>query len=248
MDRFMLHKLQVLIERARRAYDQYEYHTIYHGLYNFCTVDLSALYLDILKDRLYTSPARSADRRSAQTVLFSLLDALARLMAPILPFTAEEVWQHLAAFPGKAASIHLADLPAARPELMDELLAERWERLFRIRGEVTKALEEARARKEIGHALDAAVTLAAEGDLYRRLAPHAAELRSVFIVSAAEVVEGPPAAGAFQASSEVQGLFVLVRPAPGRKCARCWVYETSVGEDANHPLLCGRCCSALAAV
>ena len=149
------------VEKARRAYDGYEFHLVYHALHNFCAVDLSALYLDILKDRLYTSPAASRERRSAQTVLHALLDALARLMAPILSFTAEEIWQHMPAAPGKAASIHLALLPAVDAALVDADLAERWELLLRVRGEVTKALEEARAKKEIGHALDAAVTIAA---------------------------------------------------------------------------------------
>ena len=173
IDRFTLHKLQLLVEKARRAYDLYEYHTIYHALHNFCAVDLSALYLDILKDRLYTSPAASRERRSAQTVLHALLDTLARLMAPILPFTSEEIWQHMPAAPGKPASIHLALLPAVDAALVDADLAERWELLLRVRGEVTKALEEARVKKEIGHALDAAVTIAADAELYARLAPYA---------------------------------------------------------------------------
>jgi isoleucyl-tRNA synthetase len=246
MDRFMLHKLQLLVEKARRAYDAYEYHTLYHGLYNFCTVDLSALYLDILKDRLYTSPARSAERRSAQSVLFALLDALARLMAPILPFTAEEIWQHLPEFDGKAASVHLGRLPDPDPGLKDEALAARWEEVYRVRGEVTKALEEARVRKLIGHALDASVTLSAPAELYARLAPYAAELRAVFIVSAADLREGPPPEGAYR-SSEIPGLAVQVAAAPGIKCARCWVHETTVGEDPAHPSICGRCRSALAA-
>jgi isoleucyl-tRNA synthetase len=244
IDRFMLHKLQLLIEKARRAYEGYEFHTIYHGLYNFCTVDLSALYLDILKDRLYSSPARSAARRSAQTVLFSVLDALARLMAPILPFTAEEIWQHMPAGAAKPASIHLAGLPQPRAELRDDALAERWEKLLRVRAEVTKALEDARVRKLIGHALDAAVTIAADGELYAELAPYAAELRSVFIVSSAEVRQAAVLDGAFQ-SAEIPGLSIQVQAAAGQKCARCWVYATTVGENPAHPTLCSRCRAAL---
>ncbi len=123
IDRFTLHRLQLLVEKARRAYDLYEYHTIFHALHNFCAVDLSAFYLDILKDRLYTSPAKSRERRSAQTVLHTLTDTLCRLMAPILPFTAEEIWQHLAAAPGRVPSVHLAQLPAPQPERMDAPLA-----------------------------------------------------------------------------------------------------------------------------
>jgi len=244
IDRFTLHKLQLLVEKARRAYDLYEYHTIYHALHNFCAIDLSALYLDILKDRLYTSPARSLERRSAQTVLFTLLDTLARIMAPILPITAEEIWRHMPAVPNKVASIHMALLPAPDAACMDARLAERWERLLQVRGEVTKALEEARVKKLIGHALDAAVTLSADGELYEALAPYAAELRSLFIVSAAELLKDAALAGAVE-SAEVKGLSIRVEPAAGPKCERCWVHETSVGASAEHPGICGRCRTAL---
>jgi isoleucyl-tRNA synthetase len=246
IDRFTLHKLQLLVEKARRAYDLYEYHTIYHALHNFCAIDLSALYLDILKDRLYTSPARSLERRSAQTVLNMLLDTLARIMAPILPMTAEEIWRHMPAVPDKAASIHMALLPAPEAALMDAKLAERWERLLQVRGEVTKALEEARVKKLIGHALDAAVTLSAGGELYEALAPHAAELRSLFIVSAAELLKDATLEGAVE-SAEVKGLSIRVEPAAGPKCERCWVHETSVGASAEHPTICDRCRTALGA-
>jgi isoleucyl-tRNA synthetase len=246
LDRFTLHKLQQLVEKSLRAYDLYEYHTIYHALHNFCAVDLSALYLDILKDRLYTSPAAAIERRSAQTVLCTLLDVLARLMAPILPFTAEEIWQHTPGAREKAASIHLALLPTAEPGFKDDPLAERWERLLKVRAEVTRALEDARAKKQIGHALDAAVTLAAADELYAELAPYAGELRSLLIVSHATLVKGDPPAGSV-ASSEVEGLSVRVQPAAGRKCERCWIHEDSVGESPEHPTICGRCRTALGA-
>jgi isoleucyl-tRNA synthetase len=244
IDRFTLHKLQLLVEKARRAYDLYEYHTIYHALHNFCAIDLSALYLDILKDRLYTSPARSLERRSAQTVLYRLLDTLARIMAPILPFTAEEIWRHMPAVPNQAASIHLTLLPAPDATLMDGRLAERWERLLQVRAEVTKALEAARVRKLIGHALDACVILSANNTLYTELAPYAAELRSLFIVSAAELLKDAPLDGATE-STDVKGLKIRIEPAAGRKCERCWVHETSVGESPEHPTICGRCRKAL---
>jgi isoleucyl-tRNA synthetase len=244
IDRFALHRLQLLVEKARRAYDLYEYHTIFHALHNFCAVDLSALYLDILKDRLYTSPAKSVDRRSAQTALYILADALCRLMAPILPFTSEEIWRHMPAAPGKPASVHLALLPAPRPEFMDEQLAARWEQLLAVRGEVTKALEAARAQKLIGHALDAAVTLSVDGELYGRLKPYVADLRTLFIVSAAELLQDAPLEGAF-VSAEIEGLKVRVQPAAGEKCQRCWVYETTVGHNPEHPAICGRCAKAL---
>ncbi len=245
IDRFTLHRLQLLVDKARRAYDLYEYHVIFHALHNFCAVDLSALYLDILKDRLYTSPAKSVARRSAQTVLHTLADALCRLMAPILPFTAEEIWQHMPATPGRVPSVHLSQLPAPQPESMDAPLAERWEPLLAVRGEVTKALEAARAQKLIGHALDAAVTLSVDRELYDRLARYTADLRSIFIVSAADLAQDATLAGAFE-STEIKGLKVRVQPAAGEKCHRCWVHETSVGENPQHPTICARCTKALA--
>jgi isoleucyl-tRNA synthetase len=245
IDRFTLHRLQLQVEKARRAYDLYEYHTIFHALHNFCAVDLSAFYLDILKDRLYTSPAKSRERRSAQTVLHTLTDTLCRLMAPILPFTAEEIWQHLAAAPGRVPSVHLAQLPAPQPERMDAPLAERWEQLLTVRGEVTKALESARAQKRIGHALDAAVTLSVDGALYDRLTRYSEDLRSIFIVSAAELVKDRPLEDAFE-SVEIKGLKIRVQPAPGGKCDRCWVHETSLGQNPEHPTICARCTQALA--
>ena len=244
IDRFTLHKLQLLVEKGRRAYDQYEYHIIYHALHNFCTIDLSALYLDILKDRLYISPPQSLERRSAQTVLYSLLDALCRLIAPILPMTAEEIWRHMPAVPEKAASVHTTLLPTADADWMDSALAERWEGLLRVRSEVTRALEEARAKKLIGHGLDASVTLSVSGALYESLAPYVAELRSLFIVSSVALLKEALLPGAFE-SVEVEGLKIQVEPAAGKKCERCWVYDASVGDFAEHPTICRRCRSAL---
>jgi isoleucyl-tRNA synthetase len=245
IDRYTLHRLQLLVEKARQAYDLYEYHIIYHALHNFCTVDLSALYLDILKDRLYTSPPQSLERRSAQTVLYTLVDFLCRLMAPILPFTAEEIWRHMPAVADKAASVHLTLLPSPDPALIDPALAERWEVVLSVRSEVTKALEAARVQKRIGHALDAAVTLSVDGELYAKLAPYAADLRSFFIVSAAELLKDTLLEEAFE-SLEVKGLRVRVQPAAGKKCDRCWIHETSVGQNPEHPTICGRCRAALA--
>ncbi len=247
IDRFTLHRLQRLVEKARRSYDLYEYHTIYHALHNFCTVDLSALYLDILKDRLYTSPAQSAARRSAQTVLHMLLDALCRLMAPILPFTAEEIWQHLPASGARPASVHLALLPEPDDALTDEALAERWEKLLRVRAEVTRALEDARAQKLIGHALDAEVILSAPDGLHAELEPYGRDLRSFFIVSAARLLKDADLQEAVE-SADIKGLKIRVQPAASPKCERCWVHESSVGESPEHPAICRRCRDALAEI
>jgi isoleucyl-tRNA synthetase len=165
-------------------------------------------------------------------------------MAPILPFTAEEIWQHMPAAPGKTASIHLSRLPEPDADLRDEPLAARWERLLQVRGEVTKALEEARVQKRIGHALDASVTLSAGAELYAMLAPDTADLRSVLIVSAAELRQDAALDGAWE-SADIEGLKIRVQAAAGKKCERCWVHETSVGEIPEHPTICGRCRDAL---
>ncbi len=244
IDRFALHKLQELTELVRRAYEEFDFHVIYHRLYNYCTLDLSAFYLDILKDRLYTSPAGSRGRRSAQTVMYTIVEAMARLMAPILVFSAEEIWAHLPDRPGKEESIHMATLPKAHTEWTDEVLQKNWERLLAVRGEVTKALEAARARKLIGHPLDAAVTLSVKEELHAALAPYTEELRSIFIVSQATLVADVNFDDAYT-SAEVEGLQVLVERAAAKKCERCWVHDITVGTFDDHPTICHRCKDSL---
>ena len=245
IDRFALHRLQSLIQRARKAYDTYEFHLIYHSLYNFCTVDLSAFYLDILKDRLYTSPQTSVERRSAQTVLFTLADTMVRLMAPVLPFTAEEIWKFMPKRENSEASVHLAALPTALAEFQDAELAEKWQRIIEVRGEVSKAVEGARAEKRVGHSLDAAVTISADEGLYQLLNPYSQELRSILIVSQVTLVMAQDLPGAY-VSPEVEGLQIGVQPAEGDKCERCWVHDPAVGTLPEHPTICPRCQKALA--
>ena len=244
IDRYALHKLQLLIEKGRQAYDAYDFHVIYHALYNYCTLDLSAFYLDILKDRLYTSPPGSVERRSSQSVLYLTLDAIVRLMAPLLPFTSDEIWQYMPERNGRNSNIHLSLLPEVNTAYIDEVLDERWELLLKIRGEVTKALETARAQKLIGHPLDAAVTLSVQGDIYDRLNPLAADLRSLLIVSKATLVADEEMEDAFR-SEDVDGLYIGVEPAQGDKCERCWVHDTTVGSHSAQPTICQRCMEAL---
>jgi isoleucyl-tRNA synthetase len=239
IDRYALHSLQGLIGRARNAYETFEFHVIYHALFNYCTLDLSAFYLDILKDRLYTCPPASLERRSAQTALYRIADNLARLMAPIMAFTAEEIWRYLPDGSGTRESIHLALLPETDASLIDEALAEQWRVIKSVRAEVTKALEEARARKIIGHSLDAAVTVGLSEALYNQVAPYREDLRSILIVSSADMLQGD-IEGAFH-SEDVEGIAVRVETAQGEKCSRCWVHEPSVGQNADHPEICSRC-------
>jgi isoleucyl-tRNA synthetase len=244
IDRFALHTLQKLTQRLCKAYEDYEFHIIYHRLYNYCVIDLSSFYLDILKDRLYISPPVSLERRSAQTVLHIILDMVAKLMAPILPFTAEEIWSFTPQLNGKENSIHMAALPAVNSDWLDDSLSQRWEQLLVIRGEVTKALEEARANKLIGHPLDAAVSIFAPEDLYQALLPYADDLRTILIISKASLVNDAKPEGAFE-SQEVKNLFILVEPAEGEKCERCWIHEPTVGTNSEHPTICNRCLGIL---
>jgi len=166
-------------------------------------------------------------------------------MAPILPFTSDEIWQYMPAKNGRESSIHLAALPKINPAFKDEVLFKRWEFLLQIRSEATKALEEARAKKLIGHPLDASVTISAKGDVYDTLQPWADKLRSLLIVSQATLVKDEALEGALQ-SEEIEGVFIRVEPAPGEKCERCWVFDTSVGSHPEQATICDRCWDALA--
>ena len=240
IDRFALHKLQDLVEKAQGAYASFDFHVIYHSLYNYCTLDLSAFYLDILKDRLYTSPPDSIARRSAQTVIYSILDSIVRLMAPLLPFTAEEIWKYMPAREENDASIHLAEFPSVKEVWTDERLARVWEQVLDVRKEVTKVLEDARTAKVIGHSLDASIIIAADPALYDLLAPYAEDLRSIFIVSEARLVKAQDAGDGF-ATGEIEGLSVRVASAGSAKCERCWVHDPAVGSNSEHPTICPRC-------
>lgn len=244
LDKYVLHRLQEIIEKTLVAYDIFEFHTIYHTLYNYCTLDLSAFYLDILKDRLYTSPAESTERRSAQTVIHILLDSIVRLMAPILSFTAEEIWKLMPEKKDKEASIHLESLPVVDEKLKDSELADKWKRILGVRKEVTKAIEEARDKKLVGHSLDAAVTIFADNNLYEELFPYKEDLRSIFIVSNAELINGKELPEIWK-SNEIDGLAIQVEPASGAKCERCWIHDPSIRPDSKYPNVCSRCQSVM---
>jgi isoleucyl-tRNA synthetase len=179
--------------------------------------------------------------------MYIVLDTLVKLMAPLLPFTAEEIWEHMPDQGQNASSVHLTQLPEPTPEFEDEDLAQKWEQVLMVRGEVTKALEEARNKKLVGHPLDAAVTIAAKETLYNTMLPHADDLRYIFIVSEAELLKDKELEGAF-VSKDVEGLSIKVEKASGEKCERCWVHDTSVGTNAKHPTICSRCQDALAKI
>jgi isoleucyl-tRNA synthetase len=237
IDRFILHRLQQLTERVRAAYRDYEFHVLYHSLHNFCAVDLSAFYLDVLKDRVYTSRRTSRLRRSAQTAMYEVLCGLVKLMAPVLSFTADEVWRYLP-MPDRPASVHLTEFPEVRQDLVDEGLAREWERLLTIRDQILRALEMARKERRIGSAQEAAVEVQADGEQFEFLSGHREELETICIVSHLTVGRG-------QAEAGRSDLTVRVDRAPGRKCQRCWNFRESVGVSATHPMLCDRCAGVL---
>jgi isoleucyl-tRNA synthetase len=229
IDRWALAELNRVTKEVLAAYEAFEFHNVYRALYNFATVTLSARYFDIIKDRLYTFAPRNKARRSAQTVLLQIGDALARMLAPILVFTADEIWENL---PNRTEpSIHVALFPTANDESHEALFAE-WDRLFAIRDDVLRALEEARVAKQIGSSLEAKVTLRASGDTLQLLQKHQKDLRYVFIVSQIEVLEG-------------SGASIAISVADGKKCERCWNYSNRVGESDRYPTVCERCVAAL---
>jgi isoleucyl-tRNA synthetase len=233
LDRWALARLHQLVERCTQAYERYDFHIIYHSVYQFCTVDLSAVYFDILKDRLYTAAATSPARRSAQTALWTILHHLVRLLAPLLPFTTEEVWQQMRPVANLPESVHLADFPAPAAEWSDAGLLAKWDRLLGFREQVSKALEAARQEGRAGNSLEARLDLGAGPDDHAFLAAMAGELRYIFIVSDVVLSEssGQPAGQ----------LDVTVTRAAGAKCDRCWNYSQQVGGFADFPTVCERC-------
>ena len=232
IDRYAIHKLQALIDQVTLAYEQNEFHRVYHSVHNYCSVDLSSLYLDILKDRLYASAAASVERRSAQTALYEILSSLIRMLAPIIAHTAEEVWQQL---PGdKAESVFLAKFPKVDPELMDVELAEKWAMILEVRDKVLLALEDARQKGTIKKPLESRVKLSVPSDTYELLRKYEKELPSIFIVSQVELVN----CGEGEVQTEI------LQPL-GAKCDRCWLILESVGNHSDHPTLCDRCYEAI---
>jgi isoleucyl-tRNA synthetase len=235
IDRWILSRTQRFSSEVTAAYERYDFCGAYHRLHNFCAVELSSLYLDVIKDRLYTSGAGSAERRSAQTAICGIFEALVKLSAPILAFTAEEAWQARPQAGDRQASVHLADWPASDEELMDESLDAEWERLLEVRKEVSKALEVARQGNMVGNALEAEVTIAcADEDELRFLQNKRGLLADLFIVSQV-VLEKAAATGGARARE------ARVARAKGVKCARCWKYSVSVGDSEDHPAICRRC-------
>jgi isoleucyl-tRNA synthetase len=229
VDRYILSKLQKLIQRILKAYDEFEFHVVYHSIYSFCVNDLSALYLDLSKDRLYCGGTNALDRRSAQTVMDEILKALIKLLAPILSYTTEDIHKYYRG----SGSVFLLKMPKVNQDLVDDKLEEKWEVILKYRQKAYQVLEEARNNKIIAASLEAQVELFAEGNELNILKSVEADLPMIYIVSGISLSSGSAAP--------------KVSPAAGKKCERCWTYKTSVGENSTHPTLCDRCASVVTA-
>jgi isoleucyl-tRNA synthetase len=244
IDQYMLRQAWALARDVRTAYGEFAFHKIYHRVNHFCVVDLSSFYFDIIKDRLYTYAPNSTGRRSAQTVVWRIAEAMARLLAPILSFTCEEVWQHLPNTSNRLDSVHLAQFPEAAEMLGQASIPEDdpqqqqdWTTLLALREQVMKALEEERNSKRIGKSLEAQLTITAADPAYSVLARYKDQLRYLFIVSAVNLVQG--------SGNGTGGVHVEVKKADGQKCERCWNYSPHVGEDKTYPSVCERCSAVL---
>jgi isoleucyl-tRNA synthetase len=236
LERWVLHRTHAFAERVRAAYDAYEFHVIYHALNNFCSVDLSALYLDVRKDRLYCERPGGPERRATQTVLHAVLDALVRLVAPVLSFTADEVWRAMPAV--SEPSVFLAGFPDVPAAWRDDALAGTFDRLLAVRAAVTKAIEEARRAGTVRQGTEARIVLGATGELGALVASRLADLPALFVV--ADVAMGDGGAE----SPLLGGLRVGVESAAGGKCERCWLTRPLASDD-RHPTLCARCAAVV---
>jgi isoleucyl-tRNA synthetase len=244
LDRWIMIRLQELIKKVTAAFEKYEYHRVYHDVHNFCTVEMSSLYMDITKDRLYTDGTDSLSRRSAQSTLYDIMMALVVMLAPILPHTSEEVWQFLPDKVRTEESVFLADWPEAVKEYYDEDLNAKWDSLLSIRKDVSKALELARADKKIGNSLEAAVELKGNSESQQKLLESELEqLADLFIVSQVDLNNNLNEEENHQGTES--SVLVKVKEARGEKCDRCWKYDESVGTHEEHPDICDRCAAVV---
>ncbi len=254
IDRWALSRLQGLIKKVTSAYETFDFHEAFRSLYQFCIVDMSAFYLDILKDRLYTFKPDSPERRAAQWVLYNILVDMTRLMAPVLSFTAEEIWSYIPARPPSTqitheqrveCSVFLSGFPLVNDEFIDLELEKRWDKLIVIRNEANKALEIKRKEKFIGNALEAKLVLYPPEEFYRLLQDYRDFLPALFIVSDVELQPSKLRTPDTSESTEVKDLFIKVEKAQGEKCERCWNRRLTVGNFKEHPHICEQCFNAI---
>lgn len=238
IDKWALTRLNKLIKDCTNNYDNYNFSNCYHDINQFCVSDMSNFYLDIIKDRLYTSKPDSKERRSAQTTMYIILDALVKILTPMICFTAEEIWKAMKhKSDEQVESVMLTDFPKANDMYDNEELSAKWDKILKLKDLVAKELENARAEKTIGHSLNAKVTIFANDDEYNFLKENIDLLRTVFIISDLEVLKNE--------RKDEEKLGIKVEQAHGEKCERCWMYSTTVGEDKENPTICHRCSEAL---
>ena len=260
LDKWALMHMQLLKQKVEAAYDAYDFHVLYHAIHNFCTVEMSSFYLDIIKDRLYSNKVDAKVRRSAQTAMHEILLDLVVMLSPVLSFTMEEVWQFMKKPANAPESVQMMEWPKAKLEYVDEALETKWDNFIEIRSEITKVLEGARREKTIGNSLDAKVELYATGEALAILKSVEDQLATLLIVSEAKLIEVHADAinedkcwrmaeiikGAIEPQATTrEDLKVAVSPASGEKCERCWIYSDTVGKDADHPTLCARCAAVM---
>jgi isoleucyl-tRNA synthetase len=244
IDRWAMSRLQSFTGKVIAAYESFDFHEVFHSIYNFCIVDMSSFYLDVLKDRLYTFRADSADRRAAQWVLLQILSSITRLMAPILSFTAEEVWQNMRNGAEKREdSVFLSSFPEADERYYNERLEKKWDDLFLLRSEVNKAIEIKRAERFLGNSLEAGIILRLPGIYKDLISENRDFLPTFFIVSAVELTD-ETMDGSYR-SEEIEGLEIRVEKAAGAKCERCWNRREAVGSFDDAPDICDRCHKAI---
>lgn len=248
IDKWALGKTYGLLEKVNDSYKNYEFHMMFHAIHNFCVVDMSNFYLDIIKDRLYTSKPESQVRKSAQTSMYIILDALVRMLAPVLSFTTEEIWGFMPHVESDdTESIQLNDWPVLDEVYSNKELLDKWKKIIKIRSDVSKALETARANKVIGHSLNAKVTIFADEETYDFVDSIKDSLVTIFITSGFELKTLAEASDAENliTGEEIPEMKVKVDNAEGDKCDRCWMFSETVGKDSEHPQVCGRCISNL---
>ena len=242
IDKWALMKLNDVVKRSIKSYEDYEFHTFYSGILNFCIVDMSNIYLDILKSRLYTEKPDSKERRSAQSAMYIILDSLVKLLAPVLAFTAEEIWAFMPHFADDdKESVMLNRMPKAKDEYENAELSQKWDKLISVRDDVNRALEPARNEKIIGKSLDAEVTVYAKADLYDFLKANESDLAEIFITSKATVDKDENAKDAFLGDT----VKVSVKASEHEKCGRCWVRSETVGTIEGFPGICADCVKKL---
>jgi len=247
LDRLVLNNFENLKIRVNKHYEEFEFHSLYHEIHNFCSVDLSSFYLDIIKDKLYTAYSGSLERRSCQTVLYKILNDLVKLIAPVLSFTAEEIWQHLREIQDIEASIFLAPWPEINEKYIDKKLEQKWEKILKIRKDVLKALEIKRAEGFIGNSLEAQINIyTEEKEIYDYLSSFESQLNALFIVSKVKIFYKEKIIFSNMCTGiEIPAVKIEVEKAPGEKCERCWCYSEYVKEDKEYSTICEKCAKVI---